>query len=78
MKVLLSAVFVVLAYRIVSRHRRDSTGNSVPEGSAQLDPAVRPRSEPDIHPEVSKISGLIPPELDARAEYRAHLLNKHS
>ena len=30
-----------------------------------------------IHPEVEKISGLIPPEVDARAEYHAHLRRKH-
>lgn len=30
-----------------------------------------------IHPEVEKISGLIPPEVDARAEYREHALGKH-
>lgn len=31
----------------------------------------------EIHPEVSKISGLIPPDVDAEAEYRDHLLAKH-
>lgn len=30
-----------------------------------------------IHPEVERISGLIPPEVDARAEYREHALGKH-
>jgi len=30
-----------------------------------------------IHPEVEKISGLIPPEVDARAEYREHARSKH-
>jgi hypothetical protein len=29
-----------------------------------------------IHPEVEKISGLIPADVDARAEYRAHILEK--
>ena len=30
-----------------------------------------------IHPEVEKISGLIPPEVDARAEYREHVRGRH-
>ena len=30
-----------------------------------------------IHPEVERISGLIPAAVDARAEYRQHALEKH-
>lgn len=30
-----------------------------------------------IHPEVERISGLVPPEIDAEAIYREHLLSKH-
>jgi len=30
-----------------------------------------------IHPEVERISGLIPAGVDARAEYREHILEKH-
>jgi hypothetical protein len=30
-----------------------------------------------IHPEVEKISGLIPATVDAEAEYRQHVLEKH-
>ena len=30
-----------------------------------------------IHPEVEKISGLIPPEVDVRAAYREHAREKH-
>ncbi|HVT15130.1 MAG TPA: DUF6364 family protein [Thermoanaerobaculia bacterium] len=30
-----------------------------------------------IHPEVEKISGLIPTNVDARAEYRKHVQRKH-
>jgi hypothetical protein len=30
-----------------------------------------------IHPEVEEISGLIPAGVDARAEYRAHILEKY-
>lgn len=31
----------------------------------------------EIHPEVEKISGLVPPEVDAGALYHEHLLGKH-
>lgn len=30
-----------------------------------------------IHPEVEKISGLIPASVDARGEYRAYVLEKY-
>lgn len=30
-----------------------------------------------IHQEVERIAGLIPPEVDARAEYREHSRRKH-
>jgi hypothetical protein len=30
-----------------------------------------------IHPEVEKISGLISPQIDARAEFREHAERKH-
>ncbi len=30
-----------------------------------------------IHPEVERISGLVPSDVDAEAEYHEHLLKKH-
>lgn len=39
--------------------------------------SLRGGSGSAIHPEVEKISGLIPPEVDARAEYHEHVLRKH-
>lgn len=30
-----------------------------------------------IHPEIERMSGLIPSEIDPEAEYREHLLRKH-
>jgi hypothetical protein len=30
-----------------------------------------------IHPKVKKISGLVPPKVDAKAEHREHALKKH-
>lgn len=30
-----------------------------------------------VHPDVERISGLVPPEVDAEAVYRNHLLEKH-
>jgi hypothetical protein len=39
----------------------------------------RLEGEPEvrIHPEVEKIMGLIPAEIDAEAEYHEHMLRKH-
>ena len=31
----------------------------------------------EIHPEIEKISGLVPSSIDAEAEYHEHLLKKH-
>ncbi len=31
----------------------------------------------DIHPDVLTISGIVPSEINAEAEYRDHLLRKH-
>ena len=31
----------------------------------------------EIHPEVEKISGLVPPHVDAGAEFHDHLEKKH-
>lgn len=31
----------------------------------------------EIHPEVERISGLVPPHVDAEAEYHTHLMKKH-
>lgn len=30
-----------------------------------------------IHPEVERIAGVIPPEVDGRSEYREHVWRKH-
>lgn len=38
---------------------------------------LRIREPGGLHPEVAKISGLVPPDVDARTEYREHLLAKH-
>lgn len=35
------------------------------------------RVESKVHPEVLSISGLVPPGIDAKADYREHLLKKH-
>lgn len=34
-------------------------------------------TERPVHPEVEKISGLVPSDADARALYHEHLLEKH-
>jgi hypothetical protein len=37
--------------------------------------AAHPSAE--IHPDVLKISGLVPPDVDARVEYRDYMIQKH-
>ncbi len=39
--------------------------------------AARHHTSAEIHPDVLKISGLVPPDVDARAEYRDYLMKKH-
>lgn len=39
---------------------------------------LRRRSDVGIHPEVERISGILPEIPDARLEHRAHLLEKHT
>jgi hypothetical protein len=34
-------------------------------------------ARPPLHPDIVNITGLVPEHLDARAEYRQHLLDKH-
>ncbi len=38
---------------------------------------LRSQAESEIHPEVEKISGLVPAQVDSEAEYHEHLLKKH-
>lgn len=38
---------------------------------------LRSREESEIHPEIEKISGLLPTDVDAKAEFHQHLLDKH-
>lgn len=35
-------------------------------------------TEPGIHPEVEKITGILPPEINVQAEYGDYLERKHS
>jgi hypothetical protein len=35
------------------------------------------RGSGGVHPEVEKISGLIPPTVDVKVEYRRHTVDKH-
>jgi hypothetical protein len=34
-------------------------------------------TQPAIHPEVAALAGVVPPEVDAEAEYDRHLVDKH-
>ncbi|MEI7731170.1 MAG: DUF6364 family protein [Verrucomicrobiota bacterium] len=52
-------------------------GLTVAEALGQTVRRLHTRVRPVIHPEVAAITGLVPPDLDAKAEYRQHLLDKH-
>jgi antitoxin (DNA-binding transcriptional repressor) of toxin-antitoxin stability system len=43
---------------------------------AKLSSVTQTAGSPLIHPDVEAITGLIPPELDAENEYRAHSIEK--
>ena len=34
-------------------------------------------AQPAVHPEVAALTGLVPQDAEAEAEYRRHLLEKH-
>lgn len=38
---------------------------------------LRALQETSIHPEVEKISGLVPADIDAEALYHEHMMSKH-
>lgn len=38
---------------------------------------LRGSQDLEIHPDVERISGLVPAQIDAEAEYHAHLVKKH-
>ena len=48
--------------------------DTVVDRSIQL---LRQAASAEIHPEVRTMSGIIPAEVDAESEHKAHLLRKH-
>jgi len=51
--------------------------NDLPEGAAvTVDPVAESEAD-DIHPEVRKFSGILPPDFDVRDWYVEALLEKH-
>ena len=52
-------------------------GLTVAEVVARYLQRLKSGAEPSIHPEVAALAGLVPPEIDAEAEYNRHLLDKH-
>jgi hypothetical protein len=39
---------------------------------------LKATGHPPLHPDIVSITGLVPAEIDAKAEYRQHLLDKHT
>ena len=52
-------------------------GTTVAEIVARCVKRLKHPTRPPLHPDIVKITGLVPRPLDAEAEYRQHLLDKH-
>jgi hypothetical protein len=52
-------------------------GLTAAEVVAQYLQRLKSGAQPVIHPEVAALSGLVPTDIDAEAEYHRHLLEKH-
>ena len=52
-------------------------GTTVAELMARYSQALRGAPPRPIHPDVQKITGIIPPEVDAKEAYTQHILEKH-
>ncbi len=78
------------AYEMASPEERRRVDDALRRGLRELmeTPSATPAERPatsravrhqsaEIHPDVLAITGLVPPDFDARAEYRDHLMKKH-
>lgn len=52
-------------------------GTTAPEILAGYVRRLKSSSRRPLHPDILQITGLVPEHLDAEAEYRHHLLDKH-
>ena len=52
-------------------------GTTVAEIFARYVKRLKSSEKKPIHPDIVKITGLVPRNLDAQSEYRQHLLDKH-
>jgi len=52
-------------------------GLSIGEVVQRLVDTLRDDEDGDIHPDVRAVTGLVPPDVNAEAEYRQHQLRKH-
>jgi len=52
-------------------------GTTVAGLMARYAQALRSAPRRPIHPDVQKLTGLIPPEIDAKETYIQHILEKH-
>ena len=59
------------------KKRESSARSDLSKRLAQGDSERNNDERRDIHPDVLTISGLVPAEVDAEAEYRDYLLLKH-
>ncbi len=52
-------------------------GKSVAEVLAQYIQRLKSRQSPALHPDVKKITGILPAELDVASDYHQHIVEKH-
>ena len=52
-------------------------GTTVAEIVARYVKRLKRSEKKPLHPDIVNITGLVPPNLDAKAEHRQHLLDKH-
>ena len=52
-------------------------GNSISSIINQYVKQLQNYNTETIHPDIKKITGIVPPNIDAKALYKQHLLEKH-
>lgn len=53
------------------------SGSTISEIIDQFVKNLKREAKPNIHPKIKEITGIIPPDIDAKAEYAEYILKKH-
>jgi macrodomain Ter protein organizer (MatP/YcbG family) len=52
-------------------------GKTISEIINQFITGLKGETQPEIHPEIEKITGILPEDIDFREEYSQYILQKH-